>query len=168
MANDVGYIRPECIPALKTYLDRRGIGWNPGHGQWEVIRIAYGGHTCVVTRNQKEQYKTPVELRPLLLDFRDFMLMQEPTLETNEEITDTERLDFMLSKGRQVITEVEGWGSEGRHYAVYVEEGTMADRKYDAVRFTAEDHSSRSPEGLKIKREAIDLAIIQSRGESSD
>jgi hypothetical protein len=166
MANDVGYLRQEDIPALKAWLDVRGVGWNPGIGLWEVIRIAYGGHNSVVTRNKQEHYKTPVELRPLLLEFREFMASHEEP-ETKEEISDTERLDFILRKGRQVVTEIEGWGSEGRHYAIYVTEGVMDDKEYPAVRFTAESFSQISEEGRKIKREAIDLAIIESRGESS-
>jgi hypothetical protein len=87
--------------------------------------------------------------------------------ETKEAITDTERLDFMLSKGRRVVTEIEGWGSRGQYYAVYVTQGTFEDIKYPAVCFTAEDYKASSEEGRKITREAIDLAIIESRSESS-
>lgn len=168
MANDVGYLRQEDIPTLKLWLDKRGVGWNPGIGLWEVIRIAYGGHNSVVTRNKQEQYKTPVELRPLLLEFREFVNTPPVPLATEGEITDTERLDFMMSKARQVVVELEGWGSEGRHFAVYVTEGPMSDKEYDAVRFTAEDFKASSEEGRKIKREAIDLAINESRSETSE
>lgn len=172
MANDVGYIRPEDVPALKLWLDIRGVGWNPGHGQWEVIRIAYGGHNCVVTRNQKEQYKTPVELRPLLLEFRDYMLTlasinAEP--ETEEEITDTTRLNFMLNKQRKVSVEVAGWGNGTRYYEVYVEEGFMSDKKYPSVRITSNtEENFQGVYGMEIKREAIDLAINEVRSKSSD
>lgn len=168
MANDVGYIRQEDIPAFKLWLDQKAVGWNPGVGLWEVLRIHYGALTCIITRNKVEQYKTPVELRPLLLEFREFINSHEQVTETPEEITDTERLDFMLSKARNVVVEVAGWGSEGSHYEVYVEEGVMGDRQYDAVRFTQQNFKGGSDEGRKIKREAIDLAIIQSRSETSE
>lgn len=165
MANDVGYLREADIPALKVWLNHCGVGWNPGLGLWEVIRIAYGGHTCVVTRNKMEHYKTPVELRPLLLDFRKFMESHEPITETSE-ITDSVRLEFLLRKGRQVVTEIEGWGSEGRHYAIYVTQGTMGDHEFPAVRFTrGDDFDSTSEEAFKFKREAIDLAIHEDRNQ---
>lgn len=166
MANDVGYIRPGELQVLKNWLDRQGIGWNPGIGLWEAIRIAYGAHNCVVTRNKQDVYKTPVELRPLLLKFRDHMATAG---DNPDEITDSERLEFLLRKGRQVVVEIEGWGSEGRHYAVYVTEGTFDDVKYPAVRFSQEeDFSGVSEEGFKVKREAINLAIIESRSKTSE
>ena len=85
------------------------------------------------------------------------------------QITDTERLDFMLSEHRKVVIEIEGWGSLGRHYAVYVEEGFMGDRQYDGVRFTQqEEFSGSSEQGAKIKREAIDLAINESKEQSNE
>jgi hypothetical protein len=166
MATDIGYLRSTDKDFLEAWLDKRGIGWTPGIGQWQVIHIRYGGFTCVVTRNKQEQYKSPIELRPLLLEFREYMASLENP-ETKDEISDSERLDFILRKGRQVVTEIEGWGSEGRHYAIYVTEGVMDDKKYPAMRFTAEDFNSAGEEGRKIKREAIDLAIIEFRSESS-
>lgn len=169
MANDVGYIRQDDMPSLEIWLNRKGVAFAKGVGLWEVIRIYYGGHTNVVTRNKVEQYKTPVELRPLLLEFREFLNNYVPEPEPAPGITDTERLDFMLRKSRQVIVEIEGWGSEGRHYAIYVTEGTMSDHEYPAVRFTqAEDFSGVSEEGFKIKREAIDLAIFENRNQVSE
>jgi hypothetical protein len=87
------------------------------------------------------------------------------------EITDTERLDFMLSKSRQVIVEIKGWFSKGRQYAVYVTQGTMQDIVYEAVRVVKKDDETlvqNSEEGRKIKREAIDLAINEVRGESPE
>lgn len=165
MANDVGYLREADIPALKVWLNHRGIGWNPGLGLWEVIRIAYDGHTCVVSRNKVEQYKTPAVLRPLLQQFRAFMDSHEPVAETSE-ITDTERLDFMLDKSRKLIYEVVGYNGRGTSFIdVYVEQGFMSDRKFEAVRIEVQSLSEDcTPEH---KRVAIDLAIIEVRGESS-
>jgi hypothetical protein len=163
MANDVGYIRPEDMPALKVWLDKRGIGWNPGVGLWEVIRISYGGFTSVVTRNKQEHYKSPVELRPLLLEFREYVAAENP--ETKEEISDSERLVFLIEKHRSITIEIVGSNGLGdTFYQVYVEEGFMGDRKYPAVHVTGNINTCMS---LATKREAIDLAIIESRGESS-
>lgn len=87
----------------------------------------------------------------------------------SSKITDTDRLNFMLRKSRQVIVEIEGWGNEGRHYAVYVQEGFMGDKNYPAVRFTqAEDFSGVDEQGKQIKREAIDLAINETLGEAKE
>ena len=84
-------------------------------------------------------------------------------------INDTERLDFMLCESRKVVVEIEGWGSAGRHYAVYVEEGFMSDHQAPAVRFTQEeDFNVADAGGLHIKRQAIDLAIIESKEQSSE
>lgn len=164
MANDVGYLRQEDIPTLKLWLDKRGVGWNPGIGLWEVIRIAYGGHNSVVTRNKQEQYKTPVELRPLLLEFREFVNKLPEPIPANA-IGDSERLVFMLEKHRQVITAAVGFNGRGDHFfEVYVEEGFMGDKKYPAVKFVGNLNTQTA---FATKREAIDLAIIESRGESS-
>lgn len=167
MAFDKGQIRIDEIPAFKAWLDANAVGWNPGLGLWEVIRVNYGTRVQVVTRNKQDHLSSPEELRPLLQQFRVF-LNPPQTPEVKDEITDTERLDFMLSKGRQVVVEIEGWGSEGRHFAVYVTQGVMSDREYPAVKFTCEDFKGGSDEGRKIKREAIDLAINEVRSESSD
>lgn len=165
MANDVGYLRQEDIPALKLWLDNRGVGWNPGIGQWQAIHIMYGGHTSVVTRNKREQYKTPVELRPLLLEFREFLNNRLPDPVPAIAITDSERLVFMLDEYRVVVTEVVGSNGRGdTFYEVYVEEGFMADRRYPSVHVTG---NISTPMNFATKREAIDLAIIQSRSESS-
>jgi hypothetical protein len=164
MANDVGYLRQEDIPALKAWLDVRGVGWNPGIGLWEVIRIAYGGHNSVVTRNKQEHYKTPVELRPLLLEFREFMASHEEP-ETKDEITDSERLVFMLEKHRQVVTASVGFNGHGDNFfEVYVQEGFMGEKRYPSAKFTG---NLTTKTAFATKREAIDLAIIESRGESS-
>lgn len=166
MANDVGYLRMEDLPALKIWMDNHGVGWNPPYGLWEAIRIFYGGHQCIVTRNKQDQIKTPVELRPLLLKFREFMNSHEPVAETSE-ITDTERLDFMLEKHRKLIYEVVGYDGRGSSFIdIYVEQGFMADRRFEAIRAKVENLSvDHTPEQ---KRAAIDLAIIQTRSESSD
>lgn len=165
MANDVGYLRQEDIPALKLWLDKRGVGWNPGIGEWQVIRIAYGGHSSVVTRNKREQYKTPVELRPLLLEFREFLNNKLPEPIPAIAITDSERLMFMLDRYRVVVTEIVGANGLGdTFYEVYVEEGFMATHRYPSVHVTGNGNTAMN---LTTKREAIDLAIIQSRSESS-
>lgn len=165
MANDVGYLRQEDIPALKLWLDQRGVGWNPGLGLWEVIRIAYGDHNCVVTRNKVKQYKTPVELRPLLQEFREFV-NKLPDPIPAIAITDSERLVFMLDKYRVVVTEVVGSNGRGdTFYEVYVEEGFMADHRYPSVKVVGNISTSMN---FATKREAIDLAINEVRSESSD
>lgn len=172
MANNVGYLRAEEMLAFKVWLDIRGVGWNPGIGLWEVIRIAYGGHTCVVTRNKVEQYETPVELRTLLIEFREFVQRvadksDMPAESETSEITDTDRLDFMLEKSRKLVYEVVGYSGRGTSWIdIYVEQGFMAARRFEAIRAEVENLSvDHTPEQ---KRAAIDLAIIEVRGESSE
>jgi hypothetical protein len=67
------------------------------------------------------------------------------------EFSDTERLDFMLSKSRKVVVEVRPYG--GRD--IYVEEGFMGTRTYGAVCLT---NPSAQEEG-QAKRLAIDIAL---------
>lgn len=67
------------------------------------------------------------------------------------EFTDTERLDFMLSKSRKVVVEVRPYG--GRD--IYVEEGFMGTTTYGAVCLT---NPSAQEEG-QAKRLAIDIAL---------
>lgn len=161
MANDCGLLRQEDMPAFKQWLDLGGIGWNPGMGLWEVIRISYAGHSCVVSRNKQENYKSPETLRPLIQCFREYQLKEVPVV---VEITDTERLEFMLCKGRKVETEVTGWTESCICYEIYVTECSMEDRKYSAV-----DHNApvrliaSSDEAMILKRQAIDLAITESK-----
>jgi len=67
------------------------------------------------------------------------------------EFTDTQRLDFMLSKFRKVVVEVLPFG--GRD--IYVEEGFMGNKTYGAVRLT----NSSAQEEDQAKRMAIDIAL---------
>lgn len=67
------------------------------------------------------------------------------------EFTDTERLDFMLSKSRKVVVEVRPYG--GRD--IYVEEGFTGTTTYGAVCLT---NPSAQVEG-QAKRLAIDIAL---------
>lgn len=169
MANDCGLLRQEDMPVFKQWLDFVGVGWNPGVGLWEVIRISYAGHSCVVTRNKQENYKSPEYLRPLIQCFRAYQLKDEAEVQAEAEITDTERLDFMLSKGRKVVTELTGWSSENTCYDIYVTEGSMEDRKYTAVSHDHVGHMKASTDiARKLKREAIDLAITESKEQTNE
>lgn len=78
--------------------------------------------------------------------------------------TDTERLEFMLRKGRKVVTEIAGWTESYTCYEIYVTEGSMEDRKYSAVDHKAPDRLiASSDEAMILKRQAIDLAITESK-----
>lgn len=86
--------------------------------------------------------------------------------ETKEEITDSERLVFMLDKYRVVVTEVVGSNGRGdTFYEVYVEEGFMANRRYPAVKVVGNINTAMN---LASKRESIDLAINEVRSETSE
>lgn len=166
MANDIGYIRPEDIIQFKAWLDTRGIGWNPGIGLWEVMRVSYGAFNCIITRNKVSHYKSPVELRPLLLEFRDYMRTLETKTETSEVITDSQRLDFMLEKSRKLVYEVIGYNGRGQSFIdVYVEQGFMSERRFGAVHIEVQNLSEDCTP--QTKRAAIDLAITEIRSESS-
>lgn len=67
------------------------------------------------------------------------------------EFTDTQRLDFMLSKYRKVVVEVLPFGCRD----IYVEEGFMGDKTYGAVRLT----NPSAQEEERAKRKAIDIAL---------
>ena len=85
------------------------------------------------------------------------------------QITDTERLDFMLLKHRKVIVSLVGIGTRGRSFEVYVEEGFMASREYTPVLVHApEGNFENVPNGDEIKRQAIDLAINESKEQTSE
>ena len=155
MANDCGLLRQEDMPAFKQWLDLGGIGWNPGMGLWEVIRISYAGHSCVVTRNKQENYKSPEILRPLIQCFREYQLKEVPVV---VEITDTERLEFMLKKSRKVVVE-----DCFRHHEIYVEEGFMGDKKYSPVHVGLPYKEWAPGDRLIYQRQAIDLAITESK-----
>ena len=73
-------------------------------------------------------------------------------------ITDAERLEFILDKSRKVVVEM-----CYAHHEVYVEEGFMSDKKYSAVCITEEYNSWGKDDLMKYRRQAIDLAITESK-----
>lgn len=78
------------------------------------------------------------------------------------KITDTERLDFMLDKARKLVYEVVGYNGRGTSFIdVYVEEGFMSDRRFAAIHTEVQNLSEDCTP--QIKREAIDLAILEIR-----
>ncbi|WP_054912491.1 hypothetical protein [Pseudomonas sp. NBRC 111127] len=73
------------------------------------------------------------------------------------EHTDTQRLDFILSRSRQVT--LEGIGTNGRgtfFYELYVQEGIWPDTKYECLHLEGPVNFEPSPEQ---NRQAIDLAM---------
>jgi len=158
MSNDCGLIRQEDMVEFKQWLDHVGVGWNPGMGIWEVIRISYAGRNCVVTRNKQENYKSPEELRPLIQQYREHQAQKTPVATIASEIDDTARLEFMLGKSRKVVIE----NCFTRH-EVYVEEGFMGDKKYSPVSVIRRFNLWTEDENLNYKRQAIDNAINESR-----
>lgn len=73
------------------------------------------------------------------------------------EFTDSQRLDFILARGRQVV--LEGMGTNGRgtfYYTLYVQEGIWPDEKYERTHLEGPEDFEPSPEQ---KRQAIDLAM---------
>lgn len=151
------------MPTFKQWLDFVGIGWNPGIGLWEVIRIYYAGHSCVVTRNKQENYKSPEYLRPLIQCFREYQLKAVPEVQAEAEITDTERLEFMLKKSRKVVVE-----DCFRHHEIYVEEGFMGDKKYSPVHVGLPYKEWAPGDRLIYQRQAIDLAITESKEQTNE
>lgn len=73
-------------------------------------------------------------------------------------ITDTERLEFMLKKSRKVVVE-----DCYSRYEIYVEEGFMGDKKYSPVHVTIPYKDWATGERLHYQRQAIDLAITESK-----
>lgn len=159
MAYVKGIIPADKVPLFLEHLGMGGYAFRQEARQWQLGQVLVAGVWTAITVDKKGAVGLPEELVGHAKDFLQGTF-------TPESITDTERLDFMLSEHRKVVIEIEGWGSLGRHYAVYVEEGFMADLQYDAVRFTqAEEFSGNSPQGTAIKRQAIDLAINELKPE---
>jgi hypothetical protein len=162
-----GIIPKAQVPAFLVELTRLGYTVNPGKSQWEMAQVLHGSKFHAISVDSKNVIGLPEFLAQLA---SGWLLAQNP-VPLAAGITDTERLDFILSKSRQVIVEIEGWSHEGRQYAVYVAQGTMQDIEYEAVRIVKKDDETivqNSEEGRKIKRDAIDLAINEVRSKSSD
>ncbi|MDW2775209.1 hypothetical protein [Pseudomonas sp. BEA3.1] len=73
------------------------------------------------------------------------------------DFNDTQRLDFILARGRQVV--LEGMGTNGRgtfFYELYVQEGIWPDSKYACVHLEGPDDFQPTQEQ---NRQAIDLAM---------
>lgn len=146
MANDRGLLRIDEIPAFKNYCNLVSVGYADGRGEFEALRVFYNMNTHVITRNSKDVLATPPGMRSLIDNFRA----------QHNVYNDSVRLEFMLSKGRKVIVENMCNGD----HEVYVEEGTMGDKKYPSVLAqNSSDMSWTSKEALALKRQAIDLAI---------
>lgn len=70
---------------------------------------------------------------------------------------DTQRLDFILARGRQVV--LEGMGTNGRgtfFYELYVQEGIWPDSRYESIHLEGPADFQPSQEQ---NRQAIDLAM---------
>lgn len=154
MAYIKGVLPKDKVPLFLEHLGMGGYAYRCQAIQYQLGQVLVAGVWMAITVDKKGVVGLPEDLVGHAKDFLQGMF-------TPEGITDTERLDFMLSKSRQIIVEVEGWGSEGSHHAVYVEEGFMADKQYPAVRFTGK---TSEPCSLELKREAIDLAILETKG----
>lgn len=154
-----GLITSAQVPDFVTYLQEKGFMVRTTSAAWELYQVSLWGRWKAIVLDGKGVIGIPSELTA---DAQKFL----KGAAAQDSITDTMRLDFLLSAYRKVVIELEGWGSMGRHYAVYVEEGFMGDKQYEAVRFTqAEEFSGNSPEGAAIKRQAIDLAINELKPE---
>lgn len=73
------------------------------------------------------------------------------------DFNDTQRLDFILARDRQVV--LEGIGTNGRDtffYELYVQEGIWPDAKYGRIHLEGPDDFQPSQEQ---NRPAIDLAM---------
>jgi len=73
------------------------------------------------------------------------------------DFNDTQRLDFMLSQGRELV--LEGMGTNGRGtfwYTLYVQEGRWGSQEYERIHLEGPSDFDASPEQ---KRQAIDLAM---------
>lgn len=158
-----GTIPVERVPEFIQFLQQLGYATRPGSGHYQLGQILVDGRMQAITVNAKQVVGLPAEIAGYVPAF--VAAGQAPAT----GITDTERLDFMLSKSRKVVVEITGWGSEGSHYAIYVEEGTMGDKSYPAVEFSQEaQFKHTTPEGVATKRQAIDLAINESKEQSSE
>lgn len=153
MAYIKGLIPADKVPEFLKVLRGEGYDVRPAGSTWELAQVLLEGRWAAITINSKGVVGLPEALAGYVPGF----------LEKPAGITDTERLNFMLDKSRKVVVEIEGWGSEGRHFAVYAEEGTFGGPSYPAVRFTQEDLDGASEHGRQIKREAIDLAINETK-----
>lgn len=145
MANDKALLSVNELDAFKNYCKLISVGFSVPASKFQVLVVYFGGYTCVVTNNAKNVLTTPVELRPLIENFR----------KQHNVFDDTRRLDFMLSKSRKVLVE-NMWG---HGYEVYVVEGVMEEKKYPSVESPNTVTNWTGPEALSIKRQAIDLAI---------
>lgn len=159
MAYIKGRIPSDKVSLFAEHLVLSGFDIRQSPAQYELVQVRMLNRWLAITIDSKGVVGLPEELVGHAEDFLRGTFTPEP-----EGITDTERLDFMLSKSRKVAVEITGWGSEGSHYAVYVEEGTMGGKSYPAVEFAQETQfMHNTPEGVATKREAIDLAINESK-----
>lgn len=164
MSYSKGLIPKEQVKDLVEFLKAIGIPVRVASAAWEMYQVQLVGRWWAITCSSKDVVGIPDAMLGLTQKF-----LRETTNFDPSAITDTQRLDFMLSEHRKVVIEIEGRGSLGRHYAVYVEEGFMGDRQYAPVKFTqAEEFSGSSPQGAEIKRQAIDLAINESKEQTNE
>lgn len=161
MSHSKGLIPSAKVQMFLGYLEGKDYITIAGKGAYQVAQVLVGGDWLAISIDGKGVIGIPEQLVAEAHGFIAHKLRTPNELQVGEVgITDTERLDFMLSNCRQVTVEVTGWGSEGRHYEIYVEQGFMSDKKYPPVHVTSNtEEDFQGVYGMSIKREAIDLAI---------
>lgn len=140
------------VPKFLEYLTRQGFTVTAGKGIFEMGQVLLDSKFVAITTTAKKVVGHPEALHEHVLQFLREALDNPVPVDHN----DTQRLDFMLCKCRKVCVEALYNGN----HEIYVEEGFMGEKKYPAaLALDSGDIKWNSPEGMALKRQAIDLAI---------
>lgn len=150
------------VPDFCKHLEKYDFIVIDGKSQYEMAQVMLDNRFHAITVDSKGVIGIP---KMLEFQAKLFLEAKAPEPEVGD-ITDSQRLDFMLDKSRKLIYEVVGYNGRGTSFIdVYVEQGFMSDRRFDAVRIEVQSLSEDcTPEH---KRQAIDLAIKEFNSDDS-
>lgn len=155
-------LKSEQVSDFMQYLSIKGQTVRPASAAWELGQVMIFGRFQAISVNGKGQVSVPSEMAGHVAMFMAELLKPEDT-------SDTQRLEFILGGNRKVIKEITSQNDEGGyHFKVYVAEGSWEEYRYPCVRYTGKSLNWGIGEGLEIQRQAIDLAIEQSKEQTSE
>lgn len=162
MAYSKGLIPKERVKDLIEFLKAIGIPVRVSATAWEMHQVQIAGRWWAITCSNKDVVGIPDAMLGLAQKF-----LRETFNNGPAAITDTQRLDFMLEKHRNIVVHVIGsnFAGDTTYYRVYVEQGIMGDHMFPGMEVQGSINDCITPE---IKREAIDLAINESKEQTSE